>query len=90
MVVDNILDMHYFKDLIPELAKQKLGLDLYYEVKSNLRKEQLRAMRDAGITWIQPGIESFSNDVLGRMKKCVSGIQNIQVLKWCTELISPN
>ncbi|MGB0384023.1 MAG: RiPP maturation radical SAM C-methyltransferase [Ardenticatenaceae bacterium] len=85
-VVDNILDMKYFKDFLPELAERQLGVELFYEVKSNLKKEQLRLMRDAGITMIQPGIESLSTDVLKLMRKGVKGIQNIQLLKWCKEL----
>jgi len=40
--VDNILDMNYFKDFIPMLAERKHGFNLFYEVKANLRKDQLR------------------------------------------------
>jgi ribosomal peptide maturation radical SAM protein 1 len=85
-VVDNILDMKYFDDLIPELAKMRLNLALFYETKSNLRKEQVLKLRNAGIVRIQPGIESFSDSVLRLMRKGVSGLQNIQLLKWCKEL----
>lgn len=85
-VVDNILDMNYLKDFIPQLAERKLSLDLFYEVKANLKKEQLRLLRAAGVTTIQPGIESFSTPVLKLMRKGVTGLQNIQLLKWCAEL----
>jgi len=84
--VDNILDMNYFKDLIPELAARQLDLKLFYEVKANLRKEQVRLLRDAGIRRIQPGIESLSDKVLRLMHKGVKALQNIQLLKWCKEL----
>jgi len=85
-VVDNILDMDYFKEFIPLLAERKQKLNIYYEVKANLRKEQLRLLSAAGITYLQPGIESFSDNVLTIMKKGVSGLQNIQLIKWCKEL----
>ncbi len=85
-VVDNILDLKYFKTLLPELAERKLNVSLFYETKSNLKKEQVRLLRDAGVMTIQPGIESFSNRVLKQMKKGVSGLQNIQLLKWCKEM----
>jgi ribosomal peptide maturation radical SAM protein 1 len=84
-VVDNILDMKYFQDFIPELAARQLDIGLFYEVKANLRKEQVRMLRDAGIEGIQPGIESLSSHVLSLMRKGVTGIQNIQLLKWCKE-----
>lgn len=84
-VVDNILDIKYLQSFVPALAERQLELELFYEVKANLRKEQLRLMRDAGITSIQPGIESLSNEVLRLMQKGISGLQNIQLLKWCKE-----
>ena len=69
MVVDNILDMRYFKSFLPNLAEHGLDLDLFYEVKANLRKDQLHILRNAGVRRIQPGIESLSDDVLKRMGK---------------------
>jgi hypothetical protein len=33
----------------------------------------------------QPGIESFSDDVLQRMRKGVKALHNVQLLKWCKE-----
>jgi ribosomal peptide maturation radical SAM protein 1 len=83
---DNILAMEYFKDLLPKLASSNLGLQIFYEVKGNLRWEQLKLMRDAGITEIQPGIESFSSRLLQLMDKGITGIQNVQLLRWCAEL----
>ncbi len=85
-VVDNILDMSYFNDFIPLLAGREHGVNLFYEVKANLKKEQLRLLKDAGVVSIQPGIESFSDGVLRIMRKGVSALQNIQLLKWCKEL----
>jgi ribosomal peptide maturation radical SAM protein 1 len=84
-VTDNILDMRYFKNLVPELAARKIDLELFYEVKANLKKEQVRMLRDAGIRAIQPGIESFIDDVLNIMRKGVKSLQNVQLLKWCKE-----
>ena len=90
-VVDNILDMRYFKDFIPMLAARKLGTELFCEVKANLKKDQLSLLRAAGITAIQPGIESLSDSVLQIMRKGVSALQNIRLLKWCKQLgISPH
>lgn len=86
-VVDNILDYSYFKNFIPKLIQDKPDdLDLFYEVKANLNKDQIRMLKNAGINGIQPGIESLSDEVLKIMKKGVSSIQNIQLLKWCKEI----
>lgn len=85
-VVDNILDMKYFKTLIKTLAEGNYDFGLFYEVKANLRKEQLRLLREAGVRTIQPGIESLSDNILRLMRKGVTALQNIQLLKWCSEL----
>jgi ribosomal peptide maturation radical SAM protein 1 len=68
------------------LAEAGIHLDLFYEVKANLRLDQLREMRAGGVTQIQPGIESFSDSVLKLMDKGCTGFQNIQLLRWCAEL----
>jgi len=85
-VVDNILNMRYFDDFIPRLGQLDCDIELFYEVKANLRKAQLAQLRDAGIKQLQPGIESLSDRMLKLMKKGVTALQNIQVLKWCKEL----
>ncbi|MGE5786196.1 MAG: RiPP maturation radical SAM C-methyltransferase, partial [Myxococcales bacterium] len=40
--VDNIIAMDYFTDLLPELAARKIGLELVYETKANLRRSQVK------------------------------------------------
>jgi ribosomal peptide maturation radical SAM protein 1 len=84
--VDNILEMKYVNTLFPRLRDSGLGIELFYEVKSNLRYEQLAALYDGGLRGIQPGVESFSNEILRLMKKGCTGLQNIQLLRWCAEL----
>lgn len=84
--VDNILDTRYIRTLFPELIRRDCGLDLFYEIKANTRFDQLKIMREAGVTAVQPGIESLSNRVLEIMRKGCTGLQNIQLLRWCDEL----
>lgn len=81
--VDNIISMKYFKSLLPELRRRRLGIKLFYETKANLTKEHVKLLADAGVTEIQPGIESFSAHVLKLMRKGVSPLQNAQLLKLC-------
>ena len=85
-VVDNILDMSYFKTLLPRLAVENRPRRLFYEVKANLSRKHLETLVSAGITWVQPGIESLSSDVLRLMDKGVRAWQNLQLLKWSREL----
>src|SRR6185503_18492197 len=84
-MVDNILDMRYFREVLPQLRQTRLKVALFYETKANLTRAQVESLRDAGVSNIQPGIESFSTQVLGIMRKGTTGIQNVQLLKWCRE-----
>ncbi|MCP4001586.1 MAG: RiPP maturation radical SAM protein 1, partial [Gammaproteobacteria bacterium] len=83
--VDNIFDMKYFKTLLPKIVKEELNLSLFYEVKANLTREQVRQLAEAGIDSVQPGIESLSDHILKLMNKGITALQNIQLLKWCKE-----
>ena len=83
---DCVLDLRAFEDFVPRLLSRRRRVALFYEVKANLRKEQLRQLRDAGVRSLQPGIESLSDPVLRLMRKGTSALQNIQLLKWCREL----
>ncbi len=83
--VDNIIAMQYFQELLPRLAALNLEVDFFYETKANLRKSQVLQLREAGVVRIQPGIESLNTNILRIMRKGVSALQNIQLLRWCDE-----
>ena len=79
---DNIVDMDYFTTVFPVLAEDGIKLQLFYEMKANLKKSQIATLRRLGTTWIQPGIEHLNSHVLKLMDKGIRGIQNVQTLKW--------
>ncbi|MFJ8113603.1 RiPP maturation radical SAM C-methyltransferase [Streptomyces sp. NPDC096132] len=80
--VDNILDMGYFSSLCAQLAEEHWDVNLFFEVKANLTREQVATLKSAGILRIQPGIESLSTHVLQLMRKGASKLINIRLLKW--------
>ena len=79
---DNILDMKKFGGFMQRVAEADLGLSLFFEIKSNISKERLKSLSEADVYSVQPGIENFSDRVLTEMRKGVSGLQNVQCLKW--------
>ncbi len=83
--VDLILDHRAFDTFLPALAREGLGKNLFYETKSNLSRRDVAALRDANIRMIQPGIESLSTPLLALMKKGVTALQNVRLLKWAAE-----
>jgi len=86
-VVDNILDMKYFSNgFLDRLEKKGAPIKLFYEVKSNLKTQQIDKLKKAGISKIQPGIENLDSHVLNIIGKGVTAHQNLKFLKDCKEL----
>ena len=83
--VDNILDMSFFKTVLPKLAGSEDKYALFYETKANLKREQVELLAQAGVLWIQPGIESLDDRILKLLAKGNSTVMNLQLLKWCCE-----
>ena len=83
--VDNILDMNYLKTALPMIKDAGAPYRLYYEIKSNLQRRHIRILREAGVIWVQTGIESLNSNILKLMNKGCKSYQNIQLLKWLRE-----
>jgi ribosomal peptide maturation radical SAM protein 1 len=81
---DNILDMAYVTEFFSLIERTRTDYQFFYEVKSNLTREQVRTLRRGGVRWLQPGIESFSTHVLKLMKKGCTMLQNVRLLKWAS------
>ncbi|MBN9414494.1 hypothetical protein ABS71_16780 [bacterium SCN 62-11] len=84
-VVDNILDHSHLKNIMPVLAARPKPFDLFYETKSNLKREQVELLSRAGVLWIQPGIESMHDDILRLMDKGSTALTNVQLLQHARE-----
>ena len=86
LMVDNIMPQEYFLTFLPALAEKLPGLNIFYEQKANLTLAKLRALADSGITVIQPGIESLSSNLLSLMRKGVSAVQNVNLLRYAASV----
>jgi ribosomal peptide maturation radical SAM protein 1 len=80
--VDNIIDHKYIEQLCSPLAQQHNDYRIFYEVKANLNPSQLRTMARAGVNGIQPGIESLNSHILALMRKGITMLRNVRLLKW--------
>jgi ribosomal peptide maturation radical SAM protein 1 len=80
--VDNILDMRYLQEVCRRLIEERYDYQIFYEVKANLRRDQLRTLARGGVNVIQPGIESLSTHVLDLMRKGSTMLLNVRLLKW--------
>jgi ribosomal peptide maturation radical SAM protein 1 len=83
--VDNIIDMAYFSSVLPALEASGWNLTLFFETKANLKRSDVKALAGAGVRIIQPGIESLASSVLTLMRKGVTALVNIRLLRLCAE-----
>jgi magnesium-protoporphyrin IX monomethyl ester (oxidative) cyclase len=84
--VDNIADPKLIGSLFDTLARRGAPYAFFYEVKANLRHDQLRRMALAGVSHVQPGIESLNDALLAELDKGISALQNVAFLRSCVEL----
>jgi ribosomal peptide maturation radical SAM protein 1 len=84
-VVDNILAMDYFDTLLIRDSFRDAGYNIFFETKSNIREKHIDTLARAGVRMIQPGIESLHSSVLKLMRKGVTGVANIRLLRLCEE-----
>jgi len=82
---DNIMDLEYFRDLLPKLAAADWDLRLHFETKANLRASQVATLAAAGVHELQPGIENLSDRVLSLMDKGTTGVVNVRLLRDCED-----
>jgi len=81
IMADNIMPHTYFSTLVPRLATELPGLNIFYEQKANLTRERLVLLKEAGIQSIQPGIETLSSELLTLMRKGSTARQNVDLLR---------
>jgi ribosomal peptide maturation radical SAM protein 1 len=88
-VVDSIINTRFLKTLLPRIGqlRENPGFDFafFFESKSNLRRDQIRVMRYGGVNSVQPGIESFDDEILTMMDKGSTSARQIQCLKLLAE-----
>jgi ribosomal peptide maturation radical SAM protein 1 len=86
IATDTIIHMPHVTELFGRYADELADFRFFYEIKSNASEAQLRMLAEAGVTYVQPGIESLNDDILRLMRKGVTGMQNICLLRNCNEI----
>jgi len=81
MFTDNVLNMKTFNEFVSHLKTAQPNYELFFEVKSDLKKDMIKKLSEAKIMYVQAGIESLHDDILKIMRKGTTAIGNIQFLK---------
>ena len=86
IATDTIIHMPHIAGLFGRYADELADFRFFYEIKSNASETQLRTLAEGGVTYVQPGIESLDDDILKLMRKGVTALQNIALLRNCNEI----
>jgi ribosomal peptide maturation radical SAM protein 1 len=81
---DNILDLRMIDGLFARLAEEKRDYELFFNLKANMTRDQIRTLRKGGLISMTPGIESLSSRILKLMGKGCTKLQHLAMMKWST------
>jgi ribosomal peptide maturation radical SAM protein 1 len=84
--VDNALPPAQSWALFRKLGDMGVDLDIFAEVRAPIPLKTLEALRDAGLTELQVGVEALSTRLLKKMNKGTRTIDNLQIMKDCEAL----
>jgi len=82
---DNTLPIKQADDYFRTLASKKIDLNFFAEIRAILKPDRLKLYKQGGLTTVQVGVESLSNSLLQKMVKGTTVIDNIAVMKLCSE-----
>jgi ribosomal peptide maturation radical SAM protein 1 len=82
---DNTLPLKQADDYFSTLALKEIDLTIFAEIRAIHKPERLKLYRQGGLTTVQVGIESLSNSLLQKMVKGTTVIDNMAVMKLCSE-----
>ena len=82
---DTVISKAFWSQVLPYYASGSSPYNLFFETRSNLSPEQVSLLADAGVRWVQPGIEGLHDGMLELMDKGVTTLDNVQMLKLCRQ-----
>lgn len=82
---DNNMPVGHYQDFLPEVARCDAleGSTFFYEIKPQVDRDKVRTLARAGVAVIQPGVETLSTHILECLRKGVSALDNLRLLKLC-------
>ncbi len=81
---DSVMPTDYLDSVFPYLNISP-NQRFFYEIRADLNDQQIEKMAKYNINLVQVGIESFDDETLKLMKKGTTSMDNLRVLKKCTE-----
>ncbi|MBZ4372559.1 RiPP maturation radical SAM C-methyltransferase [Corallococcus sp. AS-1-6] len=84
--LDNIIRVKGLTELAEGIRATERDYALFYEMRANAHPYEIMRLWEAGVKFVQFGIEGLSTSYLRRVGKGTTVIQNLQAMKVCHEL----
>ncbi|MFY2558176.1 RiPP maturation radical SAM C-methyltransferase [Corallococcus terminator] len=84
--LDNIIRAKGLEEFADRVIDTGKDFVIFYEMRASVRPHELLKLWEAGVRYVQFGIEGLSNEFLKRIGKGTSVIANLQAMKICHEL----
>lgn len=85
-IVDNVLPKESTGDILRGVAGLKRDMTLFAEIRATTPLAELELMRAAGMRKLQVGVEALSTQLLRKLRKGTTAIQNLEIMKHCEAL----
>ena len=85
-LTDNVLPKKDSIAIFRRIGKLNKDLRLFGEVRATTPFKELKALCDSGMQQVQIGIESLSSNLLKKLHKGTTAIQNLEIMKNCEAL----
>jgi magnesium-protoporphyrin IX monomethyl ester (oxidative) cyclase len=82
MFTDNATNFNKLSGMLDKLSDNKFDLQMWAEVRVELKKIHFKKMREAGVIMLQAGVESLNDNFLSCMRKGATMLQNIKIIKF--------
>jgi ribosomal peptide maturation radical SAM protein 1 len=82
---DNALPLKQADNYFKTISLQQIDLNFFAEIRAITQPERLKQYSQGGLSTVQVGVESLSNSLLQKMAKGTTVIDNIAVMKLCSE-----
>ncbi len=85
-ILDSAVTPKMIEDIFPKIIKEFRKVSIpFIELRTNLKENHIKMLKEAGVFLAQPGIECFENGLLIKINKGVNLYQNINLMKWCRQ-----
>ena len=83
--MDNCLPPKEALELFSTLAREGVDYRFFAELRAVYKRKEYHLLRQGGLTWVQIGIEALSTDLLARLNKGTTTIENLAAMRHCEE-----